>query len=45
MDFWKVSKQTLRTAEKLVFCQLITCSYLAIRARASHTAVRRVIWS
>ena len=44
MDFRKVSKQTLRSVGKLIFCRLIACPYLVIRARTIHTAVWRVIW-
>ena len=40
-----VKKQTLRLAGKLIFCRLIACPYLVIRACAIHTAVWRVIWS
>ena len=39
MDFRKVSKQTLRSAGKLIFHRMIACPYLVIRARAIHTAV------
>ena len=45
MDFRKVSKQILCSVGKLIFCRIVACLYLVIRAHAIHTAVWQVIWS